>query len=40
MRLRVENQNDFNKDKKIKSSTEIIKVSQASEMIGNGQEGH
>ena len=40
MRLRVENQNDFNRDKEIKSSAEIIKVSQASEMIGNGREGH
>ena len=40
MRSRVENQNDFNKNKEIKSPVEIIKVSQASEMIGNGQEGH
>ena len=40
MRLRVENQNDFNKDKEIKSPAEIIKVLQASKMIGNKQEGH
>ena len=40
MRLRVENQNDFNRDKKIKSPAEIIKVLQASVMIGNVQKGH
>ena len=40
MRSRVENQNDFNRDKEIKSSAEIIKVSQASKIIENGQEGH
>ena len=40
MRLRVENQNDFNRNKEIKSPVEIIKVSQASEMIGNRQERH
>ena len=40
MRSRVENQNDFNRNKEIKSPVEIIKVLQASEMIGNGQEGH
>ena len=40
MRSRVENQNDFNKDKEIKSSAEIIKVLWASKIIGNRQEEH